>query len=204
MKSAQKGFTLIEVLLAVTITAILLVTVYGVFTSVSNARNRIEAEGEGYHLARVIFDRIGREIRGAYYLKGNKKTTFKGGIDEERNPFLLLSTTATTPQGERQEGVALVRYRLRKDEQAEDKRVLTRSEEPLIQGTQTPREYRLAPGIEALQLRFSDGDNWQESWDSDSLNAVPKMIEVALEIRLDGTVVPFRSIFEVPTLEAAP
>jgi general secretion pathway protein J len=202
MKSTQKGFTLIEVLLAVTITAILLVTVYGVFTSVSSARNRIEAEGEGYHLARVIFDRIGREIRGAYYLKGNKDTVFKGGIDEQRNPFLFLSTTATTPQGERQEGIALVRYRLGPDEQAEGKKVLTRSEEPLVQGTQAPREYRLAPGIEAMRLRFSDGGTWQESWDSDSLNAAPKMVEVALEIRLGGAVVPFRSIFEVPAVEA--
>jgi len=202
MKSTQKGFTLIEVLLAVTITAILLVTVYGVFTSVSNARNRIEAEGEGYHQARVIFDRIGREMRGAYYLKGNKDTTFKGGIDEQRNPFLFLSTTATTPQGERLEGVALVRYRLRKDEQAEDKMVLTRSEGPLDQETQAPREYRLAPGIEAMRLRFSDGETWQESWDSDNSNAAPVMVEVALEIRLDGTVVPFRSIFEIPVLQA--
>ena len=202
MKSIPKGFTLIEVLLAVTITAILLVTIYGVFTSVSSAKNRIETEGEGYHQARVIFDRIGREIRGAYYLKGNAKTSFRGGLDEERNPFLLLSTTATTPQGERQEGVAVVRYRLRKDAEIEGNKVLTRSEAPLVEEDKAPREYRLATGIEALQLRFSDGDNWQESWDSDSLNAVPKMVEVALEIRLDSTAVPFRSIFEVPAVEA--
>jgi general secretion pathway protein J len=202
MNSTQKGFTLIEILIAVTITAILLVTIYGVFTSVSSARNRIETEGEGYHQARVIFDRIGREIRGAYYLRGNKNTVFKGGIDEERNPFLFLSTSATTPQAERQGGIALVRYRLRQDAEAEGQKVLTRSEAPLVEEDQAPREYRLATGIEALQLRFSDGDTWQESWDSDSLNAAPVMVEVALEVRLEGNVVPFRSIFEVPKVEA--
>jgi general secretion pathway protein J len=202
MKPTQKGFTLIEILLAVTITSILLVTIYGVFTSVSSAKSRIEAEGEGYHQARVIFDRIGREIRGAYYLQGNAKTSFKGGLDEERNPFLRLSTTATTPQGERQEGVAVVHYRLRKDAETEDKKVLTRSEDSLVQAMQAPREYSLAAGIDTMQLRFSDGDTWQESWDSDTLKAAPKMVEVTLEIHFEGTAVPFRSIFEVPAVEA--
>jgi hypothetical protein len=55
-----------------------------------------------------------------------------------------------------------------------------------------------------MRLRFSDGGTWQENWDSDNSNAAPVMVEVALEIRLDGNVVPFRSIFEVPTVEVAP
>ncbi|NOY14028.1 MAG: prepilin-type N-terminal cleavage/methylation domain-containing protein, partial [Deltaproteobacteria bacterium] len=62
MKNAVRGFTLIEVLLAILIGSLLLTTIYGIFSSVSNVRNQLEREGEAFHQVRIFFDRIGGEL----------------------------------------------------------------------------------------------------------------------------------------------
>ena len=56
---SEKGFTLVEVLVAISILAILLTSVYGIFSSVSLARERLDADSAEYHRARVLFDRLG-------------------------------------------------------------------------------------------------------------------------------------------------
>ncbi|RLC08469.1 MAG: hypothetical protein DRI57_23925, partial [Deltaproteobacteria bacterium] len=48
MSNTSRGFTLIEILLAILISSLVLTSIYGVFSSVSRARNRLEAEGLVY------------------------------------------------------------------------------------------------------------------------------------------------------------
>jgi general secretion pathway protein J len=208
MKCAgEQGFTLVEMLVAVTITAILLVTVYGVFTSVSRAKERVESDGEGYHQARVLFDRIGRELRGAYFLPARPQTLFNGGLNEEQQPFLELSTTATTPYGGNRGGIAVVRYDLRPDPDAERSadgkipQVLMRREYNLFdaEGAQRPG-YRLATGIDEMRFRFHRNGEWLEGWASAS-DGLPQMVELTLTIAVDGNPVPFRSAFEVVRIQ---
>lgn len=197
-KAQQKGFTLIEILVAVTIIVILLSTVYGVFTSVSGAKERLEKEGDGYHLARVIFDRLGREIRGNYYDPKKPDSFFAGGIDEQGNPFLKISTTATTPQGGKVGGVAVVEYELRQDPENPDRKVLMRREySPLDPTGANEPEYRLAAGIDGMKLRFFDGSNWVDQWKT----GLPEIVEVTLTVRIEGREIPFVTAFEVPKVE---
>lgn len=204
----ERGFTLVEVLVAVTITALLLTTIYGVFTSVSTAKERVEGSGEGYHQARVLFDRIGRELRGAYVLLPAKpKTRFHGGLTEEQYPYLELSTTAATPQGGSRGGIAVVRYELRPDEEAqrvergkEIPQVLLRREYNLFdpEGEDRPA-HRLATGIRDLRFRFYDGSEWLEEWEGK--NDLPKMVELTMSIPIEGEPVPFRTSIEVPRIQ---
>lgn len=192
--SREAGFTLLEILVAVTITAILLVTIYGVFSSVSGARQRLEERADGYHRARVIFDRIGREIRSTYVKQGNARTGISGGINEAGNPFLHLTTTATTPQGGGRTGLSVVDYELVDDPDAPDQKILMRTEQPLYDAEgQGVTGYRLAEGLSGFRLRFSNGGDWQEQWDQ----GLPRMVEVSLQMVLDGRETPFSSIFEV-------
>ena len=41
----------------------------------------------------------------------------------------------------------------------------------------------LAQEVSGLQFRYYDGLSWQESWDSNSLNEMPKAIEITLTLR---------------------
>ena len=107
----QKGFTLVEILVAIAIGSILLTTIYGVFGSVSGARDNLEAIGEEYHQARVLFDRLASELRSGYFNPGSSQTRLVGGDNSQGYPFLEFSTTLSTPLfGGRSGGVSLVRY----------------------------------------------------------------------------------------------
>lgn len=206
MTRTDSGFTLLEVLIAVAVTALLMLTVYGVFTPVSKAKERLETEGESYHLARVLFDRLGREIRGAYFSpQAGSKTRFQGGTDDTGRPFLLLSTTAATPQEGSAGGVVLVRYQLRDDAEAEPgstEQVLLRGEAPLfVEDAERAPGYRLGTGIVGLKLRFFDGSDWQEQWPPDpSRPVLPQQVEVSLTLRAGAGELPFVTAFELPDL----
>ncbi|BCR05986.1 type II secretory pathway [Desulfuromonas versatilis] len=195
------GFTLVEVLVAVTITSLLLLSVYGVFTSVSRTKQRLESDGEGYHQARVLFDRIGREVRGAFFSSGSPGTLFKGGENADRNKYLELTTTAVTPQGSGGAGIAVVQYELALDREGQqERRVLLRREYSLSDSEGPERlPYRLATGIESMQLRFYSGSDWFEEWDAAS-QGLPHMVEVTLSVRVGEQPVPFRTILEVPRI----
>lgn len=185
-------------MVAVTVITLLLTTIYGVFASVSGSKERLEKRGESFHRARVLFDRIGREVRGAYYSKDNPDTLFAGGNDEDGLPFLTLATTATTPLSGQAEGIAAVRYTLRPDTESDgDGQVLLRSEQPLFSdaGGQG-REYRLTTGVTEMQLRFYADGSWEDEWDS----GLPEMVELTLTVSVDGVATPFRSSFDVPKL----
>ncbi|MDX9708075.1 MAG: prepilin-type N-terminal cleavage/methylation domain-containing protein [Trichloromonas sp.] len=196
----SSGFTLIEVLIAVAITSLVLMAVYGVFASVDGARRRLTDDSEAYHRARVIFDRIGREVRGAYLKPDSLDTYLEGGGGDRREPYLALTTTATTPQGAGG-GLSQVRYEWLEDaENAKETLVLTRRESGTRQPEESGREgYRLAVGIEEVWLRFHDGTDWKDDWDSRG-QGPPKRVEIAMRIRSGGLVIPFRSSFELPVI----
>jgi len=173
-----KGFTLIEVLVALVVTSLLLLGVYGVFSSVSGARQRVAADGATYHQARVIFDRIGRELRGAYQTERNARTRFAGGLDRQGRPFLELSTTSATPQGG-PGGIVLVRYELRNAAEAPGLLELVRMERPLFSDDFRPgQELRLAGGLLYLRLRFFSDGIWRTSWDA--TEGLPQLVELTL------------------------
>lgn len=187
---AAAGFTLVEVLVAISMVAIVLTAVYGVFTSVSAAKVRLEADSEAYHRARVVFDRLGRELRGATPLGGTDgRGVFRGGRDERGRPFLELTTTAVAQQVEGGTGIALIRYNLGDDPDRPGSAtvILQRSELPAFgnaAGTATGSPLRLAPGIEELVLRFSAGSDWRDDWDARS-DGLPTLVELAL-VMVDG------------------
>jgi len=198
------GFTLIEILVAISIIAILMSTIYGIFTSVSATKDRLDADSEAYHRARVIFDRLGREMRGAYFTPKNVNTLFRSGETGNGNFFFELSTTAVSPLSSTGTGFAVIRYTIEEDPEADDgSKVMLRSERPLLAQENTQQaqsEMRLAPGINAFNLRFYADSNWHESWDA-AESGLPDLVEVTL-VTFDsrGQEVPFLSAFELPDI----
>lgn len=202
------GFTLIEILVAISVVAILLTSIYGIFSTVSSAKDRLDTDSEAYHRARVIFDRLGRELRGAYYTASNKGTLFRGGTDSDELPFLELSTTAVSPLSSTGTGFAVVRYRLEEDtETDDDRKILLRREVPLLAKQETVEEtaaMRLAPGISRFQVRFYAETAWHENWDA-AVNGLPDMVEVLLyTIDHEGEETPFLTAFELPDAKMVP
>ncbi len=199
----QGGFTLIEILVSITLVALTLATVYGVFSGVSAAKDRLDRDSETYHKARVIFDRFGRELHGAYLSKANEDSILKGSKSGADNFSFELSTTAASPLSSTGTGFALISYTVTEDSEADDNsKVLLRSERPLLSEEEagTSRTMRLAPGIEFFNMRFYADGSWNDSWDSAS-SGLPDMVEVELRIKdAKGNEIPFLSAFRLPEM----
>ena len=194
MPGRQAGFTLIEITIAVAIAATVMLTIYGVFSSVSSAKERVEEDSAAYHQARVLCDRIGKEVRGTYLRQENPKTLFVLDKNEDNLPRLTLSTTASTPQGGAG-GIVIVRYDVRPDPDSDEgDRALFRSEYPLFfpEGTEHAF-YRLASGIEDFQIRCFANGAWHEDWQQ----GLPHILEINFRLRLGNRTVPFTTAFEL-------
>lgn len=195
----ERGFTLIEMLVAVTVSALLLTTTYGIVTSVSRTRDRLSTDGEGFHLARVINERLARELRGAYYSASNTASLFAGGLDENGVPYLQLATTAATPASGGS-GIVMVRYRLAED--GEGEKVLLRDEHPLnSQPAGEQPEQQFASGIEDLQFRFRRGTEWQPNWHSAEQAGLPDLVELTLTAKGAEGLLPFLTAIELAPLQ---
>lgn len=202
---SEKGFTLVEILVAISILAILLTSVYGIFSSVSMTRERLDADSAEYHRARVLFDRLGRELRGAYLQPRDRNLVFTGKAVDDRLVELELTTSAVSPLSQMGSGIAKIRYLLVEDSEDETGGlVLMRSEHPVHESPdkETAGMMRLVPGIESMSLRFYADGQWQPAWDGRT-SGLPELVEIALQLSTAGEEpIDFISAFEIPMVVA--
>ena len=187
------GFTLIEILLALLIGSVVLSSIYGIFSTVSQARNRLEAEGDVYHQARIFFDRLGSELGSIRVSPLGTMAVFSSGNDSEGNTYFEFNTERISPLLQRHGGLSRVRYEVR---QAGDVAgTLLRSEQVLLADFTTSEPLKFFSGVEDLQLRYLYNGSWQESWSGKNL---PQLVEITLTLVVDGRSIPFRSSFVLP------
>ena len=201
----MRGFTLIEILVAISMLAIVMFSIYGVFGAVSATKQRLEGDSADYHLARVVYDRLGREVLGAFFRPNDSTTLFRAGTNSQGELYLELTTTATTPISGTGSGVARVNYLLAEDDKTSGGHVLMRSEwqrQRLSAAEDKEAMMRLAPGIARLAWRFYGGGIWRETWDS-TAQGLPELVEVSMQLEGDEREQPisFRTSYKLPVVE---
>ncbi|MCK5912583.1 MAG: prepilin-type N-terminal cleavage/methylation domain-containing protein [Desulfuromusa sp.] len=189
MKGDSRGFTLIEILLAVLISSLVLASVYGIFSSVSRARDRLEAEGDLYHQARIFFDRIGGELASLRLSPLGKEAVFRSGTTLGGDFFLEFNTELVSPLLQQHGGISRVRYEI---SQQEETAVLLRSEQVLLADLAASEPLLFLADLKTFQVRYFSHGDWQDSWGSKS---APQLIEITLEFATDNGLIPFRSSF---------
>jgi len=190
----ERGFTLVEVLLALLIGSLLLTSIYGVFGSVSNAKNQLEQEGEAYHQVRIFFDRIGGELSSLRLSPIGKQATLSSARTFEGEPAIEFNTELVSPLLQQKGGVSRVRYELRREN---ENATLYRSEQVLLADLAASEALPFVEGLKSFQIRYYRQGSWQEQWSGSRL---PKMVEIALEVEINGRTIPFRSSFVLPEM----
>ena len=201
-RQKQRGLTLVEILVAISLLGLLLASVYGVFSSISKTRGRLDNASSEYHKARVIFDRLGRELRGTYFRPDNSELAFSGGLADDGFLEFTLTTSAVTPLSQTGSGIAKVYYRIAADHENSGKGlVLFRRERPVhLSSSDGPSTgmMRFAPGIKTMSLRFFKNGEWATSWDG-LVSGLPDLVEITLEvITEDETLASFITAFDLP------
>lgn len=187
----QDGFTLLEILLAMTLATLLLSSIYGVFSTTSSAKERIEEKSSELHIARVFANRLNREFLGGSLAQEEDTPFLVGGRNSQGEPFVQVLTSSS---GYPRPGLRWVRYRLGDD--FDERVVLWRSEWGEYE-QEEGREERFAQGIESLEFSFFDGSSWYEEWDS-SVRGRPLLVKTELTLSDRGEPEVLSSVFQLP------
>ena len=194
MITTKGGFTLIEILLAIFIGSLVITSVYGIFAAVSDARNRLSAEGERYHEGRILFDRLGSELSSLRFVPLGKRPVFKSGENNAGDVFIEFNSELVSPLLLQHGGLSRIRYEVQTDA---DSGILTlqRSEQVLLTNlaASTPRPF--IEGLKSFTIRFFKNGTWRDDW---TLKQPPEQVEVALEMVAGDKIIPFRSSFILP------
>jgi len=192
MKRDLRGFTLIEVLLALLIGGLVLSSIYGVFSSVSNVSQRLESVGEQYHKVRILLDRIGGELGSLRRDQIGQQAVLAGATTAAGEVSLEFNTELVSPWLERYGGLARVRYELREED---GEATLYRSEHLLLADLAKEEALPFIGGLNNFKLRYFHKGRWQNQWSGQSL---PQMVEIFFELDSGGYKIPFQTSFVLP------
>ena len=190
--SSNRGFTLLEVLIAVTLLGVVAAALYGSYFTVMRARERASSGIEAHRELGGTLDLIRRECAAAVFRRGDKKLRF---VVEDRDrygkPSSTLELTTRMPPStdlRTESGIGLVRYQMIQADQAkkDGTQILTRSEQDLFLDSQELTPYPQMDRISAFLIECFDGSKWVKSWDTLLNNRLPAMVRITVQVEEDG------------------
>jgi len=193
----NKGFTLLEILIAVVLLGILSSALYSSYFTVIRARDRAAHGMEARRELGATLDLLRREISSVRFNRTDKQLHF---VVEDRDNFgapssTLDMTTIAPPSGYQrvESGIVSVQYRITEKKTV---RVLERQERDLafVSATNTAAYYPQMEQITSFLVECNDGSKWIKSWDTAINGALPKNVRITVQIVDDGKAVQFSTI----------
>jgi general secretion pathway protein J len=188
-RSRRRGFTLLELLIALGMATLLMASLYGSLHYAFKARERAQAAVEPTRVVAVASDIIRQDLENAQpptgLLKGPFQAIHQGGgtADNDTVQFYTLGRDMNAADDDPfAEGIRKVEYAVRSDVNPP---VLVRriTRDLLSPIEQQPEEEVLARDVRSFSLRYYDGATWQEEWDSTTLGDVlPMAVMVTIEL----------------------
>ncbi|MBI4822506.1 MAG: prepilin-type N-terminal cleavage/methylation domain-containing protein [Deltaproteobacteria bacterium] len=204
----EAGLTLIEIVLAVSILAIMGAMTYGSIARGFDAYETVTEIDARYHNVRVGLERMTREISMAFLTAPTRnagreemwKTLFRG---EPGTPFAKLDFTSLAHDvlyaDAKESDQCEIGYFGASDPDDPKKINLMRREDPRIdrEPDEGGRAYVLAENVKDLKFRFYDPRTleWTDEWDTEDVDyagRLPTIVEIKLVVEdEDGQELPF-------------
>ena len=209
IRRAPRGFTLIEMMLAIGVMALILAMLASSFSII--AHSKVHAEG------RLMVDREGRallwqltkEFRNAVYTPYSASNVALFGTGHMSGGAAVDTISLSTFSGGHRRALTgmtpetIVTYNLTANPDQQGWFVLNRSQQSgLLTSTVSPQTTVLANNVLSLHFRYFDGEKWGESWESPSLPRGRQLpVAVAIQIQMaapGGRVMDFATQVTVP------
>lgn len=198
-RAPEAGTTLLEVLVATAVMAMLMVAVLGVVTGTSNARNRIQAESSSRSVGPAILDMLANDVQGVYMYGLENMEGFLGedkeeaGMPADRVNMVTtsdsLSLESVSADEERSSDVCEVGYVLVSSPSDPRYLALYRREEFTPAGDPyRGGVYRLLyDRVAAFDTRYFAGtgeedEEGEDEWGSSDMRRLPRTMEVLLRV----------------------
>lgn len=190
-----RAFTLLELLVATAMTAVLAGSLYATLHVAFKARGTATAVVEEVRRAELAVELVRADIESAVVPKGILAGGFLGEDDTDGagRPMDILLLHCTADGAAETEGTGDIRMVELACEPAEDGEgmvLLRRLTLNLLATTvEEPAEEVFCRGLRSFDLKYFDGMDWQDNWDSGTQdNTLPLAVEVTLElVARDGT-----------------
>ncbi|MDW7709271.1 MAG: type II secretion system protein GspJ [Deferrisomatales bacterium] len=183
----RRGFTLLEVLLALALLALVLSLVQGAYSGAARSRNLSNAQTREVHAAAMVLDRLATELAAAFHTTTTPFRAQATGFHVDRGPdglsTLSFVTRLSPLPGSLPGGEAEVGYLVERDREGQLR--LRRRESRDLDGD--PEEggvsYEILPGVSRFEVLCYDGTDWVDGWDTGRRDAEPLLpLAVSVEI----------------------
>ncbi|KAB8031996.1 PulJ/GspJ family protein [Fluviispira multicolorata] len=196
MFKSQHGFSLLEIILALSILATLSVLTINILTTQLNTREKVTDYNSQKHAMNMAMKKIYEDLQSAYISDQNYTAALNLGARQiipqlyYRNKNLVFSTSnyKSYIANSTQSNLAFVRYFVRTDPGNSTRnqlmRVVDTNMSDSIERDEVGLTEVLNPDIKEFKVQFWNGSDYREEWDStanDTQNKLPKLVKIHLE-----------------------
>lgn len=190
---ASRGFTLLEVLLALTILAVIMTSIYTSFSTSGRNIERAEGVRDGTDRGRTLISRLTNDISNACIVGGMSETFFYGKkfeTEEEKLRFDSIHLTTLTnwrKPDSREMELWEVGYFFQERPDGKGRVLMRKEKREFLKGVPSKEggvDYELTDAVQALQFRYYNGAKWTDEWTQGGL---PKAVDILLTFA-DGRV----------------
>lgn len=191
----SRGFTLIEVLLALAILAVIMTVIYASFSTASQNVEQAEKVRDETDLARTLIARISDDLANAYCKTGVQgKGTFFYGKKEEKdvrgNKLRLDSLSLTTltnwrKPDSKETDLWEVGYFFKEKADGSGYVMMRRERRNLNtqeSASEEETEYEITDVVDSLQLRYYTGSQWTDELGGSTSCTRPTAVEMTLTL----------------------
>lgn len=202
---ARSGFTLLEVLIAVVLLAILTTALYASYFTVIKARERAAEGMEARRELGATLDLLRREIASSVYVpvpsnvpvdQANFQDRLRFVVEDRDyfgKPASILEFTTLAPPADgtprNESGILAVRYEIL--ETKDKQRILTRKIRDVFYDLTPEKAYPQMERISGFLVECYDGSKWVKTWSTEQYRRVPSQVRITVQFEEDGKPVEF-------------
>ncbi|UCE78945.1 MAG: prepilin-type N-terminal cleavage/methylation domain-containing protein [Nitrospiraceae bacterium] len=173
------GFTLIEVLIAVAIFSLVMVSLYSSFSLSYRAVTEVDDSLLKLQESRGILDIIKREIESAFYEQNKDYVFFK--LDDRDFYGRQASEISFTSFSPLMPGIAIISYAF---DELDEKMALRKQLSSLYTSPKDSAGVILLEDIELFVIEAKYKDQWVKTWDSNATGRLPDELRISIAMKI--------------------
>jgi general secretion pathway protein J len=188
VRRAQSAFTLVELLIALAIMALLALLGYRALASLADSETQLSAEAQRWRALDMLFARLEGDVRQAVpraiRTGVRSEPAWIGVVDGDGNGELRFSRAGTEFAGEPGSAGQRLGYRLR--EGRVEVLYWPHYDQPF---SVTPTIYPLVDGVTQLRIAYlDDRDSWRDRWPSLADATIPRAVRIEVVLASGETI----------------